>query len=517
MYFEEHNEAIDELIHPRSYRSDYGYVKPVSFLGMPLLYGKIGHLLGNKVIPYLTQFFAALSIIFFFLLIRRLFNQPIALISAFFLASFPVYIYYASRSMFHNIPFIAFLIIGLYFATVMVQMAHKIKTAEAEGKYLEKKLWIRNWSLIHAGLAGLFLGIATTMRTSELIWLGPLLLLLWLFNITRVGLAKLLLVLAFFTIAFVPVFYWNDIMYGAPLNTGYSELNQSVVNIASSSTEIVKSTVKQEFNKVPTLAEKLRDNFFFFGFKARHAIKMFYHYFYLMFGWLFWLAMAGGITFLSYWGFQRRQHWVYILVYFAIFPILLFYYGSWVFYDNPDPNSFTIGNSYTRYWLPLYLGVMPFAALAITAITKLIFRTKYLYNPIRVGIVLAVLLWSAWFVSYGSEEGLRPSLERHLANRTQYYEVLELTEPNAVIITTYHDKLFYPERKVIVAPITDYELNIRFAKAVKLMPVYYYSFTFPENDFNYLNSSLLRSTGLGIRPIKEITEDFTLYKLEERM
>ncbi|MFH0840865.1 MAG: hypothetical protein V1865_02710, partial [bacterium] len=46
MYFEEHNEAIDELIHPRSYRSDYGYVKPVSFLGMPLLYGKIGHLLG---------------------------------------------------------------------------------------------------------------------------------------------------------------------------------------------------------------------------------------------------------------------------------------------------------------------------------------------------------------------------------------------------------------------------------------------------------------------------------------
>jgi len=516
MYFEEHNPEVDELMHPRSYRSDYGFVKPVSFLGMPILYGKIGRIFGIEVIPYLTPLFAAFSIIFFFLLIRRIFDQPIALISTFLLAGFPVYIYYSSRSMFHNVPFMAFLIIGLYFGAVMVQNANKIKSAKKKGEELTMRLATRNWSLLQACLSGLFIGIAATMRTSEILWLGPLLFFLWVLNFTRIGLPKLLLFLSFFAIAFLPVLYWNNILYGGPFHSGYPQLNESVVSITSNSTEIVKTTIQQDFHKVPTLAEKLRDSFFFFGFKARHALKMFYHYFYSMFDWLFWLSIAGGLLFLPYFKFQKRRHWIYIFGYLVIFPILLLYYGSWVFYDNPDPNSFTIGNSYTRYWLPLYFGVLPFVALLITKLTQWIFRSKYLYNPIRAGIVLGLLLWSAWFVAFGSEEGLVPSLQRHLEARQQYQAVIKATENNAVIITTYHDKLFFPERRIIVAPITDKELNKRFEIAAKYFPIYYYNFTFPEKDLYYLNDRLLRENNLGIRKIKKINKDFTLYKIELR-
>jgi hypothetical protein len=516
MYNEPINPKIDELIHPRSYRSDNGDVKPVSFLGMSVLYGKLGNIFGIGIIPYLTQFFAAISIIFFFLLIRRLFDRSVALISAFLLAGFPVYIYYAARSMFHNVPFIAFLIIGLYFAVAMVQNAEQLKGAKKRGEEIINKLAIRNWSLLQAGLAGLFIGVATTMRTSELLWLGPLLIVLWFCNFTKVGLTKLLLFIALFTIAFLPVLYWDTILYGSPFNSGYPQLNESVVSITSNSAQIVKSTVQQEFAKVPSLAQKLTDTLFFFGLNVRHAGAMFYHYFYQMFSWLFWLAITGGITFLSYWGWQKKRHWKYILGYFVIFPILILYYGSWVFYDNPDPNSFTIGNSYTRYWLPLYLGVMPFAALAITNLTRWVFRSKYIYRPIRISIMFGLLMYSAFFVAYGSEEGLVPSIERRLADRNQYETVINSTESNAVIITTYHDKLFFPERKVIVAPITDKELDKRFAIAAKLMPVYYYNFTFPQKDLDYLNASLLRSVDLGIRPIKKVTDEFTLYKIESR-
>ena len=34
---------------------------------------------------------------------------------------------------------------------------------------------------------------------------------------------------------------------------------------------------------------------------------------------------------------------------------LLVVYGSWWFSDNPDPTAITLGSSYVRYFLPLYI------------------------------------------------------------------------------------------------------------------------------------------------------------------
>ena len=66
----------------------------------------------------------------------------------------------------------------------------------------------------------------------------------------------------------------------------------------------------------------------------------------------------------------RKKYFAYFSVFAVLSLILIFYYGSWQFNDNPDPNRFTIGNSYTRYWLPIYLMMMPIAALAIVKFSQ---------------------------------------------------------------------------------------------------------------------------------------------------
>jgi hypothetical protein len=120
------------------------------------------------------------------------------------------------------------------------------------------------------------------------------------------------------------------------------------------------------------------------------------------------------------------------------------------------------------------------------------------------------------FVLHGSEEGLLFLAQRQKDSRLEAQKVLELTESNSTIITFYHDKLFFPERKVIVGLFNDQNMIAEYANLVKLLPVYYYNFTFPEKDLAYLNERRLAEAGLGIAPVRRVSGDFTLYKLFER-
>jgi hypothetical protein len=66
-HFEPADAIAGDLVIPRSIKSDRGWLKPVSFLGIILIYGTIGSWTSPAVIPYLTPFFGALGIIFFYL------------------------------------------------------------------------------------------------------------------------------------------------------------------------------------------------------------------------------------------------------------------------------------------------------------------------------------------------------------------------------------------------------------------------------------------------------------------
>lgn len=143
-------------------------------------------------------------------------------------------------------------------------------------------------------------------------------------------------------------------------------------------------------------------------------------------------------------------------------------------------------------------------------------RPRVIFFSVRVLFLGVILIISANFLLLGSEEGLVYSLAEKDYSSVQLEMIIKETENNSVIITQYHDKLFFPERKVIVGNLTDNSMNILYSKLTSRLPVYYYSFTFPEVDIDYLNSRKLSEAGLKIKPIKKINKDFTLYKLTSK-
>lgn len=529
--FEKYNLLSDDIMRPRSFRSDLGWLKPVSFLGIILIYGKIAGITSYKILPYLTPFFGAIGIIYYYLLIKKLFGRRNALISAFLLASFPVYVYYSARSMFHNVLFIVLLLIGLYYGVLM------IKRKKETSKYL-------TW--LYAALAGGFIGLAVITRASELLWIIPMLIILWAFNIKKIGITKLIIFLSFLFLSILPVLCWNQILYGSPLSGGYAEMNQSISDVSQAGQSFITSLMAGKLSHFKELLNKINNNIFHFGFHPRQSVRMFYHYFIRMFYWIFWPALMGLCILPAFrpglGGFSRlnreakaskpelqpsadppraeklgrtQKHWAYLMSYFVISLILLFYYGSWKFNDNPDPGQFTIGNSYTRYWLPIYLGAIPFASLFIIKLTRLA-KNKTIILGIRSAIIILIFFVSTGFVLCGSDEGLIFTGQRQKSSQNEFNKVMSLTENGAAIITQYHDKLFFPERKVIVGLFNDENMLREYGKLANYLPLYYYNFTLPQKDFDYLNSRRLAEAGLRIEKIERITSDFTLYRLYKK-
>ena len=289
-FFEKNNLYVEDIIHPRSMKSEMGKIKPVSFLGIILVFGKIASLTSYKVLPYLTPLFGAVGIIFFYLLVKKIFGRRNAFISAFLLASFPVYIYYCARSMFHNVLFIVFLIIGLYYLVLMA------KDSKKKEKFIS---WCVSWrSILYPALSGIFIGLASITRTSELIWVLPMLLVLWLFNIRKIGVIKIIVFLSFLFLSILPVLFWNQVLYGAHFSSGYYQLNESVGSIVGAGSDIIKGTAVGELSYHKELLGKIKDNVFYFGFNFNQSIKMFYYYFVKMFFWIFWPAVLVFIIYL---------------------------------------------------------------------------------------------------------------------------------------------------------------------------------------------------------------------------
>lgn len=528
-YFDSAAVVGDNLVMPRSLRSDFGWVKPVSFLGIILTYGALGSVFGIGIIPFLTPFFAALGIIFFYLLVSRIFkNKCLGLLSAFLLATFPVYVYYTVRSMFHNILFIVFLLIGSYLFTFALGNKRTIKNWESfKTKFFSFK-FERNRALqiICALSAGIFIGLALITRTSELIWLGPVGLIIYLFYARRLGLIRLVLFLAGIFLALLPIAYYNTILYGSSFHGGYNEMNRSLDEISTASGAVINWTIQGQVDKYRDYFQTLTRNIFYFGFNPAQSLSMFRHYILEMFPILVYLGLVGFLLLLvqNIRRFQKK-YLVYVLVWGVLGVILVFYYGSWKFNDNPNPNSFTIGNSYTRYWLPIYLMLLPLVALAIERIARaLLLISEKTYSRIQ-GIlagglqtvaILAVSFLGIMFVLFGSEEGLSYLYYNNLAERANAESVFSLTEPESIIITQYYDKFFFPERRIIMGKLPNDEILTAAAKLVRYYPVYYYNFYLNDKDVAYLNDRKFSSYNLEIRLVKKINAKFGLYKFNAK-
>jgi 4-amino-4-deoxy-L-arabinose transferase-like glycosyltransferase len=531
-YFDAAAIVGDNMVMPRSVRSDAGWLKPVSFLGIILMYGEIGSIFGSAVIPFLTPFFADLGIVIFYALIKKIFSDRIALISAFLLATFPVYVYYTVRSMFHNVLFIVLVVTAVYFI-VLAAGNRKKKPEEAPEaikisvykKFLTFKLDLKIWwQMLAAFISGIFFGLALITRSSEILWLAPAAFVVWLFYAKRLGIIKLILILCGLFLAILPNAYFNQALYSAPIYGGYNEMNRSLDDLSKTGSQMVQSFFSGD-NKYGAYLETIYHNIFYFGFNKDQSIGMARHYILEMFPVLLGAFLLGCliILVLNIRKFQKK-YLAYFLAFAIISAILIFYYGSWKFNDNPDPNRFTIGNSYTRYWLPIYLMMMPIAALAITRFSQAIMFSgdhpkrrwkRIIIAGIQSSAVLIISAASILFVLYGSEEGLAYLYYNNLAEKDNAKRVFSLTENNSVIITRYYDKFFFPDRRVIMGTIPDAEMLTAVSKLVNYYPVYYYNFYLKEEDVNYLNERKLLPYELKMSLIKKMNSNFGLYKLEK--
>jgi hypothetical protein len=539
--FEKYNLLAEDIIHPRSVKSELGTLKPVSFLGIILIFGKIASFTSYRIIPFLTPLFASIAVIFFYLGVKSIFRERNALISTFLLVSFPPFIYYTARSMFHNVLFVSFLLAGLYFSYVMATGNKKRpRFFSLSLSHISGKAWVA------AILAGLLIGLAVSVRTSELLWLLPSLSVLWLFNIRKVGMVKLVLFLASVFIGLLPAMYWNQVLYNNPFYGGYPEMNQSLSSLQATGEDMVKTTVMGNLEMIPDLALKVKDTLFYFGFNPDLVHKMFYHYLISMFPWLFWFGIFGAFIFFQGWGRWKRKHWAYIFAYLLASAILIYYYGSWRFHDNPNEASHTIGNSYTRYWLPVYLGALPFVSIFISKVSEYLFPVEKIEKKTRSNkkkepgssfvspggrslkirkilivsasslMIIGIFYTGLVFTFTCPEEGLLRTRENKESSRRQFQEILSSTESDSVVITRYHDKLLFPERKVVVGLFQDDNMIRNYYKMTGVMPVYYYNFTLPQESLDYLNNRRLQEFNLRIRKIKDITADFSLYKLSRQ-
>ena len=98
----------------------------------------------------------------------------------------------------------------------------------------------------------------------------------------------------------------------------------------------------------------------------------------------------------------------------------------------------TIGRSYVRYWLPAFLLVLPFAAVAI----------RRLGRYASVAALVAMTFLSVRLVYWSAPESIVPVARRIV----RYHEVRDMVEkntpPDAVVITSRTDKMVFPERRV---------------------------------------------------------------------
>ncbi len=500
-YFEKYNLLAKDIIHPRSYRSDWGLVKPVSFLGMPILYGKIAAVFGIGILPYLTPLFGAIGLVFFFLLIKKIFSPANAIISTLLASVFPIYTYFSARSMFHNVIFIAMLLGGLYFAT-------RISEKEESESYLRRN----RFGFLYALLSGLFIGAALTARTSELIWVGPLVCALWIFNSKRIGIVRPFFFLYGVFISFLPILYWNSVLYGSFFSSGYPELNDSLFSLSQDGSSLVATAGAGKLAELKTIVLSIKDTIFHFGFNLEQSYRLFNAYVRDMFPWLYYATAAGVAVFLLFFKEYAKRRWLFFFAWVFVSVVLVIYYGSWTFFDNPDRTT-TIGNSYTRYWLPVYFGALPFASLALIKLTCWI-KFKSAVWGIRLAAIAVVATLSVQFVWLDPAEGIKVSIEKQAASRYEWEQILELTEADAVIITRYHDKLFFPERDVVIGLFDDKNMIAEYANIAARVPTYYYNFSYQEKDLEYLNNGPLKEAGIELKLIKEITDRFNLYSLK---
>ncbi|MDD4695662.1 MAG: glycosyltransferase family 39 protein, partial [Patescibacteria group bacterium] len=451
-------------IHPRSTKVSGNYIMPSSFIGLPMIYGFISKFTGIWTIPYMTPIFAIIGIIFFFLLIKEIFDKKTAIISSLLLLVLPSYWYFSVKSMMHNILFIVLFIISTYYFLLAI-------------KYKKILFYL---------IFPIFLALSLMTRTSEIVWISFIYLIITIFSIKKIDWKKFILSGIIFLIFLTPLFYFNKQNQGSVTTPAY--LNDSTDSNNLSALQLVEKII------LP------------FGFHPKNMQYTIWNYIFKLVWFYSLLFLVGIIYFIWKRNNIDKIKNLYFLLWILLSGFLFTYYGSWLFYDNPTPTSVTIGSSYLRYLLPYFVFGIPIAGFFIS---KINFKKTYINTIIISLILIFIFINSYMIVMKDNEEGIiKIGNDLNIyKNRTE--KIIQDTPKNAIIITNMADKYIFPYRNVIHFENEIYLYN-NFDKLFENnIPLYYFGFTFKDL---YINSKFENENIKISEPI--FTDgDHSLYKI----
>lgn len=504
--------ATEHFLHPRSMTGVNQTVVPVSFIGMPVLYGGVGKVFGVDVILFITPFLATIIPFLFYRFLRGIFSRRIAFISAIFLAIHPAYWYFANRSMMHNFIFFGLLIAGF----CVISLIPYKREGNKRHFFVELPLFL---------CAGLLIGASLMVRFSELVWIAPLLVLIAYFCARQLSVRACFVFLIGMCVPVIAILYMNAQLYGSAFSFGYhgyqSFDSTPVLQPLKTAAQAIFSNPFSAFDSAlantNAAYQHIAKYILPFGYEPTIFFENFYQYGGSLFWW-FALPLGIGMLILLRQGITQlivnRQPAIFVYLVCGSFVAfwLVAYYGSWVVQDNIT-NIPTIGNSYVRYWLPVYALFLP----GIAWFFVFLFDRAWWWGLQRlavVGIVAMLVLFSFRAVAIDSNESLIAVQASIKASRDKLYKVLNLTEPNAVIASQRSDKIFFPERRVMESLKDFSEAPLIKPILDAGVPVYYYGL-WNAADAAYISRRYFNAHGFSLEHIADIADGERLFAVKK--
>lgn len=480
-------DLLTPIVHPRSVSVIGNRQVPGSFIGLILFYGSLAKITGPWAMPFFTPIITTIALAAFYFLVRNFFGRKTALVSALLWVVNPAILYYTARGLLPNMLFISLTIFSLFFIN------------RAAAKKNQASFDFINWVF-----AGLFLGAALAVRPSEVLWLLPLIIVILALNKTRWN--RLAIFSAAFLIVIAITGYYQNQTFGAPWRFGYTQFNQisSVSAAAVTAAAPVTPNTGRPVNFASQTISILGSYLLPFGFNLKAIARNSFDYLVWIFWWLFLPAIWALISFIRSLKAPREKTQKYHRLYFyaglVISLWLIIYYGSGQFIDSTLPGA-TIGTSYVRYWLPIYVWAIPL----ISEVLKKSWRSRAVIFgfPAMAYLGLGLAFWL-------TPESLIQVKTNIIQYESENQRIQQLTEPDAVIITSRTDKIFFPQRQVIHYLDQDYSFKDGVAAILPQAPVYFFTLL-SQTDVNYLNATEFQASGWKLIPDTKI-DNFLLQK-----
>ncbi|MCB9802593.1 glycosyltransferase family 39 protein [Candidatus Nomurabacteria bacterium] len=466
-FFEPLNLLTDNLLHTRSINVWQGNLVPMTFLLPLIIFGIFAKVFGSLAVLFLTPLLASISLYFFYQIIAKVFaSENLAFVATVLLAFFAPWLFFANVVMLTNVFFIFCLLAFLYFFLVQ------------QTKY----------SFV---LSFLFFALALFSRPNELIWLFIFLLFIYFYQKEKITLKKISIFFAINLFFLVLVLVLNKLVYGGVFNFGYLNLQN-------------KALSGELGNSHFSLFSFIKLLFLPFAWQTKVFLSSIYHYLFLLI-WPYYILIFFALFSLRKKLFQKKEIWSkYLIFSLTISLLLLIYYANWDFADALVKNYNTISISYVRYFLPIYLLLLPFVAQGILFLS----RVKKWKNFLTIFLVLLLTIFSLRLAFFAPNDGLLKNKENIDLYYQQFAKVKQIIPADAVIITERSDKIFFPEFKVVV-PQGDLPLWPRIASLMEEREVFYFS-DLSEQRILELNFQA-KLFGLELVEMSKIDQNFKLF------